>query len=235
MVVKAMGEVSVVVAKTMNSASRQRGFTLIEILVAMAILALIGVGALSLLNAATQTSDQIRDEGTRLNNVQRTFLFISNDMQQLTTRAVRDEYGDNLPSIKSDQQASAPYVRFTRLGRRNPAKLLRSNLEHLAYSVEDNQLIRTSYTYADGMSESLGQKRPILDDVTDMKVEFFDGEEWTDYWPLVQSPEEPGYMRLPVAVRLQLELVDYGILERLYAISDKIEAGSDREADEERN
>lgn len=212
----------------MRKISRQQGFTLIEILVAMAILAVIGVGALSLLNAATQTSDKIRHDGGRLNDVQRTFLFISNDMQQLTTRAVRDEYGDNLPSIKSDQQASAPYVRFTRLGRRNPAKLVRSNLEHLIYSVEDNQLIRTSFTYSDGMSESLGQKRPILDNVTDMKVTFFDGEEWNDYWPLVQSPEEPQYMQLPVAVRLQLELEDYGVLERLYAISDKVDKEDER-------
>jgi len=200
--------------------NRQRGFTLIEIMVAMAIMALIGVGALSLLNAATSTGDKIKTDGDRLNNVQRAFLFISNDIQQLTDRQVRDEYGDLIPSLKSDLQASAPYVRFTRLGRRNPAQLRRSNLEHLVYSVEDKVLVRTSYTYPDGMPESMGLKRPILNNVEDMKLSFFDGEEWRDYWPLTENPEDAGYRDKPNAIKIQLELSDYGMIERLYVIAE---------------
>ena len=201
-------------------ARNSAGFTLIEIMVAMAIMALIGVGALSLLNAATKTGNKIKSDGDRLNDVQRAFLFISNDMQQLTTRQVRNEYGDNVASIKSDLQASAPYISFTRLGRRNPALLARSNLEHLQYSVEDKVLIRTSYTYADGMAESMALKRPLLTQVEDMKLSFFDGESWQDYWPLSDSPEEADFSRLPNAVKMQLELTDYGKIERLYVISE---------------
>jgi general secretion pathway protein J len=196
------------------------GFTLIEIMVAMAIMALIGVGALSLLNSATHTSNKIKTDGDRLNDVQRAFLFISNDMQQITTRQVRNEYGDSVASIKSDLQASEPYISFTRLGRRNPAMLARSNLEHLKYSVEDKMLIRSSYTYADGMPEDMVLKREILSQVEDMKLSFFDGESWQDYWPLADSPEEADFRRLPNAIKMQLELTDYGKIERLYVISE---------------
>ncbi|TQV73924.1 type II secretion system protein GspJ [Aliikangiella marina] len=212
--------------------SKVAGFTLIEIMVAMAIMALIGVGALTLLNAATNSGNKIKTEGNRLNDVQRAFLFISNDMQQVTTRQVRDEFGDKLPSIKSDLQASTPFIRLTRLGRRNPAQLPRSNLEHLMYTVEDKTLIRSSYQYADGMSENYALKRPILKNVEDMKIKFYDGEEWQDYWPLTEDPEDNQFDALPLAIRMQLELTDYGVLERIYVVSDRREAREDDERGE---
>ena len=201
--------------------NRQSGFTLIEIMVAMAIMALISVGALAVLNKATNSNDYIKRTGDRLNNVQRAFMFISRDMQQLTLRQVRDEFGDKQASMKSDLQASTPYIRLTKLGRRNPAQLPRSNLEHLIYTVEDKVLYRTSYTYADGMSADAGLRRPILKAVNDMKIAFYDGEDWHDYWPLTEGNEEDASNTLPVAVKMILELRDYGQIERLYALSDR--------------
>lgn len=200
----------------------------------MAIMALIGVGALTLLNAATNSGNKIKVEGDRLNTVQRAFLFISNDMQQVTTRQVRDEFGDKLPSIKSDQQASTPYIRLTRLGRRNPAQLPRSNLEHLLYSVEDKVLIRTSYQYADGMSENYAQKRPILENVEDMKIQFYDGEEWQEYWPMTEDPQDELYAKLPLAIKMKLELTDYGLIERIYVVSDRQVDKDERGEDDSR-
>lgn len=193
------------------------GFTLIEVLVAMAIMALIGVGALSILNSATKTSDRIKTSGSRLNEVQRAFMFIANDMQQLSVRQVRDEYGERLPAMQSDLQSPTPYIRLTRLGRRNPAQLVRSNLEHLVYTLEDKVLMRTSYTFSDGMVADMGLKRPILKDVESMKMSFYDGQLWHGFWPLTNgSPQGP--MLLPVAVKIRLELTDYGIIDRLFAI-----------------
>nr|WP_246722893.1 type II secretion system minor pseudopilin GspJ [Aliikangiella sp. G2MR2-5] len=206
---------------------RSDGFTLIEILVAMAIMAVIGVGALSILNTATTTSNKIKVDGKRLNDVQRAFLLISQDMQQLTSRLVRDEFGDRLPAMKSDLQSSAPYLRVTRLGRRNPALLPRSNLEHLIYTIEGKQLYRISYPYVDGMVAENALKRPLLENVEAMKVQFYDGEEWYDYWPIDEGSEDANPQALPVGVKFELELTDYGKLERVFALSDRIEK-SDR-------
>ncbi len=216
-------------AHIISQTQRNLGFTLIEIMVAMAIMALISIGAISILNKATESNDRIKINGDRLNSLQRAFLTISNDIQQLTNRVARDEFGDPLPSMKSDQQSSAPYVRFTRLGRRNPALLPRSNLEHLAYLLEDKVLYRQSYNYVDGMIEEHSLKRPLIDKVESFSLQFFDGEQWHDFWPINEGDEkfEPGL--LPIAVKLNIELSDQGSLERLYAISDKRKARNDRE------
>lgn len=202
-------------------AKRQAGFTLMEIMIAMAILALIGVGALTILDAATNSGNKIRKNGDRLNDVQRAFLFISNDIQQISLRQVRDEYGDPVPALSSDLQSSTPYMRFTRLGRRNPAQLNRSNLEHLFYSIEDKALYKTSYFFSDGMSENHGLKRLILKDVENMELSFFDGDDWQTSWPLPSNGTGKPPPLLPVALKLELELTDYGKIERLYAISER--------------
>ena len=199
----------------------QRAFSLIEVLVAVAIMSLIGLASIKAFDMASASNQHIEETSQRLNQLQRAFLFISNDIQQLAERKVRDEYGDVIPTIKSDLQSSKPYMELTRLGRRNPAQLPRSNLEHLKYSLEDKILYRISYTYADGMQEEAGLKRPILNQVEKMEIQFYDGEEWHDYWPLSDDPNSELAQQKPVAIKFGVETSHYGLLERWYVLRDK--------------
>jgi len=219
--------------------NKQQAFTLLEIIIAMAIAALIGVGAMSLLDNATRAHKNIQQQGERFNQIERAFLFLSNDMQQLAPRNFRDEFGDSKNNLTSDDSIGKTHLSFTRLGRRNPAGLPRSNLEKLTYLVDDeppgylkndpilksNWLKRISYAYPDGMSVDQGLARVLLDDVESLKAEFFDGEQWTDYWPVDngQAINTGGAVNLPVAIKISLDLKDLGLVERIFIISDKRE------------
>jgi len=216
---------------------KQQGFTLLEIIIAMAIAALIGVGAMELLNSATTAHRNIQEQGERYNQIERAFLFLSNDIQQLAPRNFRDEFGDTKNNLTSDDSIGKTHLSFTRLGRRNPALLARSNLEKLTYLVDDvppdylkndpvlksNWLKRISYAFPDGMAADQGLARVLLDDVESIKAEFFDGEEWTDYWPVDdgQGITSSSTVNLPVAVKISLDLKDLGLVERIYLVSDK--------------
>jgi general secretion pathway protein J len=201
-------------------AKKAKGFTLLEIMIAMAISALIGIAAMALLDRATVAHANIKHQGSRFNQIERTWLFISNDIQQLAPRQFRDEFGDKKNNLTSDDATGTTHLSFTRLGRRNPAKLPRSNLEKLSYLVEDNVLKRVSFVYPDGMSNEQGQKRPLLEDVIGLSVNFFDGEEWHPFWPVDQVAESTEN-QLPVALKLGLELKDLGMVERLFVLSDE--------------
>ncbi len=208
----------------------QQGFTLLEIIVAMAIAALIGVGAMSLLDRATIAHQNIQTQGERYNNIERAMLFISNDLQQLAPRKFRDEFGDLKDNLSSDDSTGNTQLNFTRLGRRNPAGLPRSNLEKLTYLVEDKQLKRVSYLYPDGMSLENGLNRKLLDNVEKLTLSFFDGETWNDFWPIdpgLPSSNSSSAGDLPVAIRVTLELSDIGPIYRLYVISDQKEKKKD--------
>ena len=202
----------------------QRGFTLLEILVAMAIASIIGVGAMVLLDRATLAHKNIQQQGDRYNAIERTMLFISNDIQQIAPRKFRDEFGDIKENLSSDDSIGKTHLSFTRLGRRNPARLARSNLEKLTYLVEDEQLKRISYLYPDGMNVEQGLNRTLLDKVDELSIQFFNGENWSDFWPVDSSAstqEQAANNILPVAIRVTLELQDIGPINRLYVISDR--------------
>jgi len=202
--------------------NKQQAFTLLEIIIAMAIAALIGIGAMSLLDSATLGHKKIQGQGERYNQIERTLLFLSSDIQQLAPRKFRDEFGDKKDNLTGDDSIGSTQLSFTRLGRRNPAGLPRSNLEKLTYLVEDESLKRVSYAYPDGMSLEQGASREMLDQVSSFSVEFFDGEEWTDFWPVDDGNlgQQTDANPLPVALKVKLQLNDLGLVERLYVISD---------------
>ena len=199
-------------------AKNPNGFTLIEVLVAMAIMALIGIGAFSLLNTATVAGDKIKREGKRLNEIQRAFLLISNDLQQVTGRIMQDEYGEPMPALTNDLPYPKYLLRFSRLGRRNPAMLPRSSIEHLLYSLENNKLIRITFPYLDGMRDDQGLKRPILSDVDNVEMTFFHKKKWHKKWPIPTPYASKPPPAIPEAIKISLELIDYGIVERIYVI-----------------
>ena len=209
--------------RAMLNHNKQQAFTLLEIIIAMAISALIGVGAMTLLDDATIAHKNMQEQGSRYNQIERAWLFISNDIQQLAPRQFRDEFGDKKNNLNSDEQNGTTQLSFTRLGRRNPAGLARSNLEKLSYLVEEEKLKRISYAYPDGMNLDQGLNRSLLDDVENLEVNFFDGEEWNDFWPIDAglSDSDGSGNNLPVAIKISLHLKDLGVVERLFVVSDK--------------
>lgn len=210
--------------------SRQNAFTLLEILVAMSIAALIGVGAMKVLDSATISHKNIKEKGSRYNEIERALLFLSSDLQQLAPRQFRDEFGDLKDNLTSDDSIGKTHLSFTRLGRRNPARLPRSNLEKLTYALDEKTLQRISYLYPDGMNADQGLARNVLENVDSFKVDFFDGEQWNDFWPVNDSSESESSNpngTLPVAIKVSIELSDLGLIERLFVISDQQEPERD--------
>ena len=130
----------------MNNA---RGFTLIEVLVAVMIFGLIGIGAYSTLNAAQKSQATLRERGDRFLQLQRAITLFSRDYQQRAFRRVRDSYGDRLPIVQGMSDDTDTWIAFTRSGWRNPAQLPRSSLESVRYALESGRLIRYSYLLLD--------------------------------------------------------------------------------------
>ncbi len=196
-------------------------FTLLEIIIAMTISAVIGVYTLLLLDNSTQAQSKIEQRAERYNEIERSFLFLSNDIRQIAPRPFRNEYGDKQNNLMSDDVDG---LTFTRMGRRNPAALPRSSLEKLNYKVEEGKLFRISYSYPDGMPLDLGSKRRLLDRVEKLSVLFYQDENWIDFWPPQQldfQAQSKASVQLPLAVKIVLELKDLGKVERIFVVSDR--------------
>ncbi|MEQ3632479.1 type II secretion system minor pseudopilin GspJ [Thalassolituus sp.] len=114
----------------------QRGFTLLEVMVAISITAIIGVGAVQLLSNISEASRNTDIRSEQLAGLQRFNQVITRDLEQFINRSIRDEYGDTQPSLLLD---NGDYLlEFTRAGWRNSpvANDPRSTLQRVVYRIE---------------------------------------------------------------------------------------------------
>ena len=139
---------------------RSRGFTLIEILVAVAIFGFLSIGAYTVLDAGMRSRQQTEARLTQLATLQRAVQTIEKDLQMLSLRQVRDEFGDKIPLLRgqSEQSGQESAIEFTRSDWRNPAGLPRSNLQHVIYNFEQGELKRLHSIFLEYNRQALCMK-----------------------------------------------------------------------------
>lgn len=195
---------------------RMAGFTLLELLVAMAVFAVLAVMAYQGLSAVLTTRAAVERQADRLRELQTAWLLIGRDLQQTSPRWIRDELGSELVPIKGGE-SFIPLLEFTRAGYRNPAGLPRSSLERVAYQVKLNELSRWRWRVLDRTQDSQPVARVVLTGINRVALRFLDASrEWQPTWP---PPDlAPGGADLPRAVEVTLELEDWGRITRLFAL-----------------
>ena len=117
---------------------RQRGFTLLEVLIAIAIFALLAMATYRMLDSVLQTDRGQRQQEQRLRELTRAMAAFERDLLQVRTRPIRDPLGDPLASLYGDSGKDTR-LEFTRSGWRNP--LGQQGLEGLHGGISENQQV----------------------------------------------------------------------------------------------
>ncbi len=200
----------------------QKGFTLLELLVAMAIFAVMSVMAYSGLRSMIDTREHVEKEAQQLAELQMAFTFLGRDIQQALARTVRDENGDLLPAM-AWEDVFEPSIEFTKSGYHNPTGLNRSNLQRVKYQLADGELKKYSWSVLDRSPESEPYSRLILTGVESFTAEFLDEMgQWHTKWPV--NPLGGGITsqhrkKLAKAVRISLDLKEWGRIQRLFIVA----------------
>ncbi|MDF1630245.1 MAG: type II secretion system minor pseudopilin GspJ [Alcanivoracaceae bacterium] len=203
-----------------NSATKEvRGFTLLEVVVAIAILAGIFVVALETFRAASDGRERLAEEATRLEARQRALTFLTLDFEQLIARPVRDALGDYQPALMSLDNG----VALTRLGWANPFDLRsRSQMQRVEYQLIDTQLLRRYWPALDTMAGTEPVESVLLEDVDSIQVRYLyqpsNGDmAWQEIWP---DPSllgvEPQLMPLPKSIELEIIFADGSFMHRYF-------------------
>ena len=194
-----------------------RGFTLIELLVAMAIVAVIGVIALSGLNTVIQQQALAEARTERWRDIQFAMRIIAQDLAQIHPRATRDESGaTRIPSllVGPDQQFA---VELSRGGWANPAKLPRGNIMRVAYDWEaaDSMLVRFHWPVMDRTLATPPVRTELLTGVDNVEIRLLgrDGQ-WHVGWPPLNMATPDSLVSRPRLVEFNLYLEDLGHLWR---------------------
>jgi general secretion pathway protein J len=208
-----------------------RGFTLVEVLIALAITAFVSMIAYTGLSTVMTGTERLRENSERIYEVNRAFTILSRDLRQFVPRPVRDEFGELEPAL-SGGAAARFALSFTRTGWHNPNAHPRSNLQRVNYRLEEGELWRDSYPVLDRTSDTEPQSVMLLEGVDDFKLLFLgsldglqiqtggstlDTSNWAENWVGdTSSPEAE--LPAPVAVEINLQLRDWGEMKRIYAL-----------------
>ena len=196
---------------------RSSGFTLIEVLVAMAIFGVMSMLAYMTLGQTLANAEMLTERIDRLQAVQRTVRFLSNDLLQAAPRPVRLELGDSMGSAVHTSLSGEFALELTHGGWGNPAGLPRGTLQRSAYRLEDDELVRYHWNVLDRTFANEPVANILLDDVESLLFRYLDtAGEWSEVWPPLA---QPGIRSRPRAVEIVLTLADEGEIRRLLEVS----------------
>lgn len=193
--------------------AKAKGFTLIEVLVAIAIFASLSIGAYQVLNQVQLSDALSMQRSEKLKELQRALVYLDNDFRQMALRQTRTngEVPSNNLLHWQDYllDSDAKGVMFVRSGWHNPQQQFpRGELSKVGYRIKENVLERVWWRYLDTPAGQEGVALPLLSGVEEFDLSFFDGQQWQKEWSKA--------LALPQAVTLSLTLKEYGKIERIY-------------------
>ncbi|MCE0723970.1 MULTISPECIES: GspJ family T2SS minor pseudopilin variant LspJ [Legionella] len=198
------------------TSDKLNGFTLIEILIALAIFAILATITSSVLYNAFTTRSRVNEQSERLNELQLAISLIQQDTRQTVERPIRSNEMQLLPAFIGQTN----YVEFTRDGNINPGNIeKRSTLKRVAYVCQQGTLIRRTWSSLDIINQKSYEDKLLLNRLTNCHFGYLNQNlqilpEWREQAVTLNQRKEP----FPKAIQFNMTLQDQGELNLLFVL-----------------
>lgn len=201
----------------------QKGFTLLELLIAVAVFAVVSTVAYGGLQAVLNTEAQTRLRGGVLGDLQVTLAVLERDLRQVAAIEPRDRFGDRQPPLRYSPLATEPELELVRTGSGGTDRLRR-----VGWRVTEEGLERRLWEVVDAGDDREPIARVFLaaqrtgdgPEPVRMELRFVvpgpQGEEMLDSWPPLRPTDPP--RALPALVEIILDVPGLGRVERHLAL-----------------
>lgn len=178
----------------------QVGFTLVEILVALMVMAVLSVLAFQAFDGILALESRSKQTFLQENRRSLAVSIMLNDFLHMRARPVRDQLGGLREAYLAP---SGDYVvEFTRGGLPDFDSMA-GGIQRLAYRAEGGRLLRTTWQTADAGPTLRPEDQILATGIRDLRVEQLDStNRFAPLWPPVNEGAEPG--SLPPMVRITL-------------------------------
>lgn len=190
---------------------RTAGFTLVEMLIALAIFGMIAAGSVALLSFSVRAQDMADRQLASLGAVRRAGTLLGADFAQAVPRPWRDEAGQPQRSFYGTGGQETRLVVLVRGGWDNPDGQPRSSLQRVEYRLQAGRLYRVGFAHVDGGGAA--SVSSLVDEVQGVSVRYRDRDGvWQPTW------DRPDPRDLPVAVEMVVTTARFGALRQLFLV-----------------
>ncbi len=195
----------------------QTGFTLVEVMIATLITAILATMGITLLTSSLQTQKSLETATRSVQDLELARATIRRDLSQIAPRRWRDDFDQLSVGVFEGgfDLEDDVLMRFIRNGRITVGRLpSQSSLEYVEYRIENGVLSRHTYTHTDSIQYADPNKRALLGELENVRIRFRNGAQWIDTWTAPAGL--PGSIAAPEAVSLSFVHPRYGEIESIF-------------------
>jgi general secretion pathway protein J len=83
-------------------------------------------------------------------------------------------------------------------------------MQPIAYRITEETLERLHFNFVDSVVGEEPKVRPLINDVTKVTFEYYNGKDWLELWETDT---------LPLAIAIEIDTKDYGLIRRQYLVA----------------
>ena len=189
-------------------ATHSRGFTLLELLIAISILALLSVLGYRAISSLTDSEVRLTEEAARWRTLEQLFTRLEADMRKAQPRAIRIGGGSEPAWLGTTDAEGNAELRFSRSGTEFAVEAGSAG-QRIGYRFRGSAVEVVYLPYFDIAPSTPSTVYALADGITHFRVRYLGPTgDWSDRWPI--RSDQP----LPRAVRVELELHQGETVER---------------------